>query len=195
MRSAPAILLLFSLGCNVQDFDPRSPGTTGGEQPETDHGVKTAAEVQVYVKYVNDGDTFYFTPPADLRPPDGKPFPDRVRLLGVNAPEVAHGDGQSDQCYGQEAKRFLKDAIEGEYVTLVFDPTRCSAAKPDGCRGHYGRILAYIRHGGALVNEQLIRGGYVRVYRDKYFHRDTTRYRDLEDEARAAGVGLWGDCE
>ena len=56
----------------------------------------------------------------------------------------------------------------------------------------YGRFLGYVHlHDGTFVNAEIIRQGYARVNtRSRFEHVD--RFRQLEQEARDAGRGLWG---
>ena len=63
----------------------------------------------------------------------------------------------------------------------------------------YGRTLAYawIDQDGDgtyehLFNEDLLRLGYART--TSFAHTYSRRFSALEDEAREAGVGLWGSC-
>lgn len=198
-------ILFFLLGCEVNDFEnPNSSSSAADATSSEDSGVAPDAgaslgaseRVRVHVTRVVDGDTFYFEAPEGVYPPDGQAFSDRIRFIGVNAPEVAHSDSETDDCYGQAAKAYVRQAVQGKDVTLTFDPTHCSLDKPTECRGNYGRVLAYITlDDGSVLNEALIEHGYVRVYRYKYYHRDTAKYRRLEDTAKAAKVGLWGSCE
>lgn len=89
-------------------------------------------------RYVIDGDTFYAEGIG------------KVRLLGVDAPEVGHGKGP-DEPGGREAKNFLKQRLAGKWVSLDYDETR---------RDKYGRTLAYVTtEDGAVINEELLRRG------------------------------------
>lgn len=79
-----------------------------------------------------DGDTFQM--------PDG----DRVRLLGVNAPE-------DDRCGASEAKAELTELVAGK-------PVRLSEEKRDT----YGRRMALVYVGETFVNEKLLADGWAR---------------------------------
>ena len=65
----------------------------------------------------------------------------RVRLLGVDAPELAR-NGRPQQCHAKSARRALTSLVGGRTVTLHAD---------DGqpARDVYGRTLAYARLSGA----------------------------------------------
>jgi len=97
----------------------------------------------VQVATVFDGDTF--------RTRRGE----KVRLLGINTPEIAHGR-QAAEAYGREAKRRLTKLIAGQSVQLRLDKEK---------RDKYGRTLAqvYLRD-GRWVNDMLVRDGLAHVY-------------------------------
>jgi micrococcal nuclease len=125
---------------------------------------------------------------------------ERVRLLGVDTPEV-HGVDEPE-CYGPEASDFLKDLLpEGAALTLRFDID---------CVDTYDRTLAYVyiddpdsSDTGAtdelFVNELILSQGYGRWFAEDIGNAQDIREKDrlqaAEDEARSAGRGLWGACE
>jgi len=115
---------------------------------------------------------------------------ERVRLIGVDTPETKH-PRKPVECYGPEASQFTKETLEGRKVWLTY--------KPSERYDKYGRLLAYVwlnLDGDPeleLFNEELVRGGYARVY--PFFHfRYLDEFRSLEAWARKQGVGLWGEC-
>ena len=106
----------------------------------------------------------------------------RVRLLGLDAPELGNNDGDSE-CYGPEATVFLESLITAAdwSISLAFESVRYD---------RYGRTLAYLWDGESFLNEVLLREGYAR------FHAgDSVRWRDrlrlAATEAQAAQRGLW----
>ena len=63
--------------------------------------------------------------------------PGRIRLLGVNAPELAHDDIGA-QCWAKQAHtRFAELTPVGATVRLVPDPTQAD-------RDAHGRLLRYV---------------------------------------------------
>ncbi|MGD9571997.1 MAG: thermonuclease family protein [Thermoleophilia bacterium] len=114
---------------------------------------------------------------------------ERVRLLGVDAPESATPD-RPVECYGPqsaaEAARLMPD---GARVTLRFDPTQ-------GRRDRFDRLLAEVTTatGTSTVNEQLVAGGFAEVFRGDGRGRLQPALRAAEREARDAVLGLWGAC-
>ena len=107
-----------------------------------------------------------------------------VRYIGVDTPETVDPD-EPVGCYGHAASRFNARVVEGRRVRLVFDRE---------LRDAYGRLLAYVRTGGRLVNAALLRHGFARtlVFPPNTAH--AARFGRLEQRAADAGVGLWGSC-
>ncbi len=125
----------------------------------------------VVVGRVIDGDTLELS--------DGT----RVRLLGVDSPELAH-DGQPAEAGAVAARDWLRREIEGASVMLRYGPER-----HDG----YGRTLAWIYSSdGVLINLQLLLEGHARLV--THFGLPTDLRTDLHQaaaRARAAQRGIW----
>jgi len=105
---------------------------------------------------------------------------ERVRLIGVDTPEV-HG---SVEHYGAEASAFTKERLTGAAVSLELDVEE---------RDRYGRLLAYLWLGDEMFNETLVREGYAQVMTVPPNVKYADRFVALQQEAREAGRGLWGD--
>ena len=109
-----------------------------------------------------------------------------VRMIGVDTPET-HKPNTPVQCYGPAAAAYTKNLIGTQKVRLEADPTNQN-------RDRYGRLLRYIYlPDNRLVEAELIRNGYGFAYtlfpftkKDDFVH--------LEDQAKAADKGLWGNC-
>src|SRR5512146_1506037 len=72
----------------------------------------------------------------------------RVRLLGVDAPEIGRGF-DTPAPFAREAREFMASEVVGQWVRLEVDAETHDA---------YGRLLAYvIRDDGADVNAELLR--------------------------------------
>ena len=129
-----------------------------------------------------DGDTIHV---AGL---DGSPDTD-IRLIGVDAPEVAHPPDPAD-CYSAESRDFVRMNLSGRYVWLTF-------GNGTSCLDPFGRTLAYVFLGAGerdMVQRQMLQRGLVKAY----IFRDNATYEALftadEAAARDANVGLWGAC-
>lgn len=136
------------------------------------------------VTRVIDGDTLVVVPNPSPELREGT----HVRLIGVDAPEMAYSPaaripGQADP-FAVEATGYVRHEVEGKNVRLEFGPER-------GDR--YGRTLAYVYlEDGTLLNAEIIRHGYARAYR-RFPHPLRDEFLLLEEQARAAGVGLWAE--
>ena len=126
---------------------------------------------------VVDGDTVHI----DI--PDRDDSKTKVRLLGIDAPEMAGADKPA-MYYAREATDFLKRLVGGKEVRVYLDERA-------GSRDKYGRLLAYIELlDGRFANEALISEGY--AYADRRFpHGYSQKYLHLESTARSQHVGLW----
>ena len=124
------------------------------------------------VAHVVDGDTIDLAGGA------------RVRLLQIDTPEPGTGE-----CYSRAAGRELRKLLPvGAPVVLEIDPRldRVDA---------YGRLLRYVRRGGANVNLELVRRGSATVW---FYRGERGRYAgqllNAARSARSARRGIWGAC-
>lgn len=127
---------------------------------------------------VIDGDTL------DLRVRDGGEAFTRIRLWGVDTPEMAARDGSRPaEPYAETASDYTRGLIEGRAVTLHLEPQRE--------RGRYGRLLAYVElPDGTLLNARLIEAG-LSPADDRWGHRRMAEFAVLEADAKRRGVGMW----
>jgi micrococcal nuclease len=107
-----------------------------------------------------------------------------VRYIGLDTPETVK-PGTPVQCFGPRAHRYNARLLTGRRVRLVFGVER---------RDIYGRLLAYVRVGGHLVNAELLRRGLARTLTIPPNDRFAARFRRLERGAALTGRGLWGAC-
>ena len=108
---------------------------------------------------------------------------DKVRLIGVDAPESVHPRRPVER-FALEAAMFTRRMTVGKVVTLVADDGQLN-------RDKYGRLLRYVfLADGTCVNAEIIRQGYGHAYVRFPFDR-IDEFRALERQARAAGRGLW----
>lgn len=125
----------------------------------------------VLVRYVVDGDTIDI---AALG---------RVRLLGIDAPEIGRGFDTSEP-FADAARERLSGLVTARWVRLEYER--------EGRRDKYDRHLAYVfLETGTFVNELLVREGLARVSA----RRSLTRLGELqraEAEAKASRRGMWG---
>lgn len=140
-----------------------------------------APPVLVRVDYTVDGDTFYATAEES-----GELM--NVRIIGVNAPEIAHESGETSDCYGNEAWTFSATELEGRLAWLTSDAE---------CLDAYDRTLAYVIRGEGETgfhNRRLVRGGYATAFEVDPNDTYADDFDQDEDEARQEGRGLWSAC-
>lgn len=82
------------------------------------------------------------------------------------------------ECFGTEAKNYLKSLIDKKRVLLQFDDTQEQ-------KDIYGRMLAYVYLDGVLINQKMIEEGYAKEYTFKTPYRYQSSFRDAEASARA----------
>lgn len=121
---------------------------------------------------VHDGDT--------LTVLDASRVQHKIRLMGIDAPELK-------QAFGRASKQHLSEACFGREVAVEVRK-----------RDRYGRDLGRVQAQGLDLNLEQIRAGLAWHYRA--FARDQTpehrkTYAAAEEEARRARRGLWADAE
>lgn len=142
-------------------------GCLGREDERGSRGANVASDAQgADVVAVIDGDTIDVVI-------EGRR--ERVRLIGVNAPE-------RDECFSADASAALQALVAGERVRLVADVSD---------RDDYDRLLRYVEVGEVFVNEELVAGGFAISRR---YEPDTARQDVLDraqERAERARRGQW----
>jgi len=129
----------------------------------------------VPVLKVTDGDTIHVRYHGE---------DERVRLIGVNTPEVSWYGGRSE-CFGEQAGRYAQGRLTGHSVELAFDVE---------LRDRYGRLLAYVYLGPELFNLTLVQQGYARADPIPPDTRMAATFAQAEADAKQLGRGLWSAC-
>jgi micrococcal nuclease len=109
---------------------------------------------------------------------------ERVRLIGIDTPEVPWYGGQ-EECFGVDAGLYARRRLDGERVRLEFGVDR---------RDRYDRLLAYVYLDEELFNLTLVRQGYATSQSVPPNVRFAAAFEAGEAEARIAKVGLWSSC-
>lgn len=127
------------------------------------------------VQFVFDGDTIEL---ADKR---------RVRLLGINSPEVARKN-KAGEPFGDEATDQLRRWLpNGTAIGLVYDVET---------KDRYGRLLAHVFvDKNDSVNAKLLREGGAWTLVVPPNSAQVACYHDAENEAREANRGLWRNAK
>ena len=157
MRAAacPAGLLLLTLLPAIGTAQPSTPTVLSG-----------------MVVAIVDGDTIHVRVDGRI---------EKVRYIGVNAPEVRHPT-KGEEPGGREASAVNRRLVEGKPVRLELDVQR---------RDQYGRLLAYVWVDDVMVNAELVRQGYAQVMTVPPNVRYQELFLKLQREARAARRGLF----
>ena len=133
-------------------------------------GITPQRSDPVLVRWVLDGDTIDVVGVG------------RVRLLGIDAPELAHGRGTAAP-FARQAREKLIALVLHRWVRLEADVERL-----DG----YNRHLAYIvREDAVFVNAELVREGLARVSARLHLAR-LPELKRAEADAQEHRRGMWG---
>ena len=145
-------------------------GVTGCSNQAERAGETVRAEVERVV----DGDTI------DVLL-DGESVP--VRYIGIDTPESGWPADRPEP-FSLEATERNRRLVEGRTVRLLIGEEPFD---------RYDRLLAYVFVGDPMVNARLIEAGLAEALTIPPNDRFAGRFARLEDRAKAAGVGIWGD--
>lgn len=130
--------------------------------------------VEVF-KFV-DGDTFWIT--------NSKGQQEKIRLIGVDAPETRRTGKKEIGYYGKEASAYVFKLLDGKKIRLEYDV---------GKYDRYKRTLAYVYlEDGTFLNANLIENGYAMVMTVPPNVKYAELFVSLQREARGKKKGLWG---
>ncbi len=110
-----------------------------------------------------------------------------LRLIGVDTPETVDPD-TPPECFGPEASDHTKALLPaGTEVRLTRDVE---------ARDRYDRLLVYLERAddGLFVNLDLVAGGWADDYPYPPNVAHQRAFALAVSQARAAGLGLWGQC-
>ncbi len=108
---------------------------------------------------------------------------EKVRLIGLDAPEVA-----KRECFAAQATTRLRSLVQGRSVRLGRDASQAD-------RDRYGRLLRHVSlANGRLAAELMIEGGFAREYTFAAAYPQQARYRAAQGRAARAKRGLWAGC-
>jgi len=132
-----------------------------------------ANEIIYKVLKCHDGDT------CQLQSPDNMKL--KIRLIGIDAPEVSNRNNKVNQPFGIESKEYLNHLIKGKSVTL-----KNYATDP------YGRSLSEIFLVKTNVNLKMVNEGMAEIYKGKMEKSLNIRlYIEAENKAKKRKIGIW----
>lgn len=143
-----------------------------------------AVEANAVVDHIVDGDTIDVIIGG---------VDERIRLTGINTPEIAHASSGSRpastaECFGVEATDYTAGLLPvGTEVRLERDVV---------ARDDYGRMLAYVYRAsdGIFVNYEIMRHGYAQPLSIPPNVAFADVMVQAAREAQSDGVGLWSSC-
>ena len=138
--------------------------------------LRTQSKSRFYaVTKVVDGDTFWITGEKGVQ--------EKIRLIGVDAPESRRTGIKEIGFYGKESKTYLEQILNGNKVRLEYDVRRYD---------RYKRTLAYAYlENGTFLNAHLIKNGYAMVMTVPPNVKYAGQFVKLQQEARNKKRGLW----
>lgn len=158
----------------------------GGHTHDTGHHNNTHAEEEhehfhALVTNVIDGDTVEVRLEDDTR--------ERVRLIGIDAPEIDWENFEDTECYAFEAKQLLTKLVKGREVELVLDPVQ-------GRRDAYDRLLAFLTdiETGENINRMMLDEGAAMELIIGTPHTNYTAFHDAYRSAYDEKKGMWTVC-
>ena len=201
-HAAGTIVLALLSSCGTQTLDPADSGhdrTQAGASESTDGAIGArgppAAPTAGNDHAAGGGGENGWAPNATVeRVVDGDTIDvliggrqETVRLLGIDTPESV-APTRPVQCFGKEASLHLEAVLPaGTEITLVRDVE---------ARDVYQRLLAYVvrSHDGLFVNLELVAAGFAAVLNYPPNDHYAGVLARAEEDAVAAGSGLWGVC-
>jgi micrococcal nuclease len=112
------------------------------------------------------------------------PLIERVRLIGIEAPDL------KQHPWGAAAKnRFEKMITKITGQQLVLQPVFLEPDVQE--KDSSGRWLAYVWHDKVLLNEQLVKEGYVLAAPRSPNNKYDSRIARAQEYARIMGYGIW----
>lgn len=129
------------------------------------------------VSSIIDGDTFRIKYQGKTQ---------SVRLLGIDAPESNKTRYKYLECFGTEAKNYLKTLIDKKKITFQFDPSQDQ-------KDIYDRLLAYVFLEGENINQMMIEEGYAKEYTYKTAYAYQSQFQQAEQSAQNQQLGLWNE--
>jgi micrococcal nuclease len=109
---------------------------------------------------------------------------EKIRLIGIEAPD------EQQKPWGPEAKKALEQMLgqmQGDRIVFQSAVLELGSESVD----RFGRKLAYVWKDGVLVNERLVKEGYVLAVPRSPNHKYDQRLAHAQEYARLMGRGIW----
>lgn len=127
---------------------------------------------------VIDGDTIHLLDPASDKP-------EKVRLIGIDAPEMRDSQHKKAHPFGVKSKEILERWIGESKVILEYDIRNTD---------RYGRTLAYVYlPDGTFLNAKMMEEGYATLLTIQPNSKYADLFFSLQQKARNAKKGIWAE--
>lgn len=137
--------------------------------------VQSQSGVYYTVTKVIDGDTFWID--------DGSQNGQKVRLIGIDAPESRKTRKKEPEAFAKESKAYLIKLLHNKKVRLELDVRH---------KDQYRRTLAYVYLSDAtFVNAELVKNGFATVMTVPPNIKHAEEFVRFQQEARENNRGLW----
>lgn len=111
---------------------------------------------------------------------------ERVRLIGINAPESVD-PRKPAACFGKESALEARKLLDGKYVQIEADKTQDD-------RDKYGRLLRYVTtREGLFFNLEIVKRGFAYEFTYKVPYKYQTEFKSAQDGAKNSKLGLWAE--
>lgn len=135
------------------------------------------------VSKVIDGDTievfFFDTIPEFCN------IEEKIRLIGVDTPEMNIHKKEGPEFYAEEAKNFTTKELLNEKILVKLDEIT-------GLRDKYGRLLGYIYIDDFIFNKIIIEQGYGKYYNKFKFEQEYMNlFYQAQNYAKEKKNGIW----
>ena len=135
------------------------------------------------VNRVIDGDTIEVSFIKEKK--DGWSETEKIRLVGVNTPELNSQNNKPKEYFSEEAYSFTKQELNGQYIQIQLDNVSAE-------RDKYGRLLAYVYINNFMFNKILIERGFARYYPNFEFNNENMEvFNQAEIYAKQNKIGMW----
>lgn len=119
-----------------------------------------------------------------LNPNQPRAVIERVRLIGIEAPDI------KQEPWGTAAKNRFEQMISTmTQQQLILQPVILEADVPK--KDRFGRYLAYVWYKGMLINEELVKEGYVLAAPRSPDNKYNDRIARAQEYAKIMGYGIW----
>lgn len=107
---------------------------------------------------------------------------ERLRIIGIDAPELSN-----DECLAQESASMMQHLVQSKSVRIAADSTQAD-------RDAFDRALRHVwLLDGRSVGVEMLSAGLATEYTFAAPYVGLEDFRAAQEEARAAGRGVWGE--